>query len=198
MKHKLTITALIVAVAFCVYGPVRAQDEKASPAQEETKSSETKTSETKKEKAAKTEKSSVSSVDKKFAENAAKGGMMEVAMGKEASAKANNSEVKQFGARMVRDHSKANDELKSIAAKKGITLPKEEPSGKFKTDAGYIQDMVKDHEKDLAEFQNEAKNGSDPDLKKFADNTSKVVAEHLSLARKINKDLKHETSNLTR
>ena len=195
---------MAVAVSLCVaYQPTKAQEESASPAKEETKTSETKTSETKKseaktEKAAKSEKSNLSAADKKFAENAAKGGMMEVAMGREAEAKAQNNEVKQFGARMVRDHSKANDELKSIAAKKGITLPKEEPSGKFKTDAGYMQDMVKDHEKDLAEFQNQARNGSDPDLKKFADKTSKVVAEHLSLARKINKDLKRGTSNLAR
>ena len=58
--------------------------------------------------------------------------------------------------------------------------------------------MVSDHQKDLAEFQQEAKNGSDPDLKAFADKTSKVVASHLSEARRINKNLKHETSSLTR
>ncbi len=43
--------------------------------------------------------------------------------------------------------------------------------------------MVKDHEKDLAEFQAEAKNGSDPDVKDFADKTAKVVQEHLDLAK---------------
>ena len=58
--------------------------------------------------------------------------------------------------------------------------------------------MVNDHEKDLAEFQKEAQNGSDPDLKKFAEKTSKVISEHLAMARDINKKLKHETSNLTR
>ena len=99
---------------------------------------------------------------------------------------------------MVRDHTKANNELKSIASKKGISIPKEEPAGNFKTDRDYMQMMVKDHEKDLAEFQQEAKGGSDADLKRFADKTSKVIAEHLSLARRVNKDLKRETSNLTR
>ena len=43
--------------------------------------------------------------------------------------------------------------------------------------------MVKDHEKDLAEFQDEAANGSDPDVKKFAEDTAKVVQEHLDLAK---------------
>jgi putative membrane protein len=146
----------------------------------------------------KTERGSLSAADKKFVENAAKGGMMEVAWGKAASAKAQNNEVKQFGARMVRDHSKANEELKGIAAKKGISLPSEEPSVNFKTDRAYMDMMVKDHEKDLAEFQQESKNGSDPDLRKFADKTSKMVSEHLALARRIQKDVKRATSNLAR
>jgi len=50
---------------------------------------------------------------------AAKGGMMEVAMGRLAAQSAQSDDVKSFGKRMVTDHSKANDELKSIAPKKG-------------------------------------------------------------------------------
>jgi putative membrane protein len=146
----------------------------------------------------KSEKGSLSSADRKFVENASKGGMMEVAMGKMAAQKAQSSDVKQFGSRMVADHSKANSELKSIAGKKGITLAAEPPSHNFSTDAAYMSMMVKDHEKDLAEFQQEAKSGSDPDLKQFADKTSKIIASHLSQARQINKGLKGNTSNLTR
>ena len=50
--------------------------------------------------------------------------------------------------------------------------------------------MVKDHEKDLAEFQEEANSGSDPDLKKFADDTAKMVQEHLDLAKETQAKLK--------
>jgi putative membrane protein len=50
--------------------------------------------------------------------------------------------------------------------------------------------MVKDHEGDLAEFQDEAKNGSDPDLKRFADKYSKVVQKHLDLAKETQGKLK--------
>jgi len=54
-----------------------------------------------------------------------------------------------------------------------------------------LQDMmVKDHEKDLAEFKEEANSGSDPDVKKFADDTAKVVQEHLDLAKEIQGKLK--------
>ena len=140
----------------------------------------------------------VSSADKKFVEEAAKGGMMEVAWGKEASSRGNSSDVKQFGNMMVRDHSKANDELKGIAGKKGLSIPNENPQANFKTDADYMSMMVKDHQKDLSEFQKEARSGSDPDLKAFADKTSKVIAHHLSEAQRINKSLKHDHSAIAR
>ena len=50
--------------------------------------------------------------------------------------------------------------------------------------------MVKDHEKDLAEFEKEAKNGSDPSVKSFADKTAKTVQEHLQMAKEIDAKLK--------
>ena len=70
--------------------------------------------------------SSLSAKDKTFMKKAVKGGTMEVAMGKLAEQNGQNEDVKSFGKRMVTDHSKANDELKSIAAKKGVKLPKME------------------------------------------------------------------------
>ena len=127
--------------------------------------------------------SSLSAKDKTFIHKAAKGGMMEVAMGNLAAQNGQSDGVKSFGKRMVTDHSKANDELKSIASKKGVQLPSKEPSGKWSSDKAYMDMMVKDHEKDLAEFQEEASTGTDPDVKKFAEDTAKVVQEHLDLAK---------------
>lgn len=132
----------------------------------------------------------LSSADKAFAKEAAKGGMMEVAMGHVAEQNASNSEVKKFGARMVSDHSKANSELKSIAAKKGIELPAAKSPDKWKSDKDYMDMMVKDHEQDLAEFEKQAKNGSDADLKRFADKTASVVRHHLEMAKEIQGKLK--------
>src|SRR5512142_524731 len=66
---------------------------------------------------------SVPSSDKSFAEHAAIGGLAEVEMGKLAQQKAASDQVKEFGQRMVDDHSKANDELKQVASSKGLTLP---------------------------------------------------------------------------
>ena len=135
-------------------------------------------------------KSSLSEKDKTFMKKAAKGGMMEVAMGKMAEQHSQNADVKSFGQRMQTDHGKANDELKSIASKKGVQLPTKEHTGKWTSDKTYMDMMVKDHEKDLAEFQEEASGGSDPDVKKFADDTAKVVQEHLQLAKDTQSKLK--------
>jgi putative membrane protein len=134
--------------------------------------------------------SSLSVKDKTFMKKAAKGGMMEVAMGNLAKQNGQSDEVKSFGKRMVTDHSKANDELKSIAARKGVTLPGKEPTVKWSSDKTYMNMMVKDHEKDLAEFQEEAKTGSDPEVKKFAEDTAMVVQEHLDLAKETQSKLK--------
>ena len=134
--------------------------------------------------------SSLSAKDKLFIKKAAKGGVMEVAMGKLAEQNGQSGDVKSFGKRMITDHSKANDELKSIAAQKNVKLPAKEPTVKWSSDKAYMDMMVKDHEKDLAEFQEEANSGSDPDLKKFADDTAKMVQEHLNIAKETQSKLK--------
>ena len=134
--------------------------------------------------------SKLSDKDKTFMMNAAKGGMMEVEWGKLAAQHALNADVKKFGNRMVTDHSKANSELMALAKEEGVSLPAAKASGKWKSDKDYMDMMVKDHEKDLAEFQGEAQNGTDPDLKKFADKTSKMVKKHLDMAKETQGKLK--------
>src|SRR5438874_12849754 len=125
----------------------------------------------------------LSAADKTFMMNAAKGGMMEVEWGKLAGQNGQNADVKKFGNRMVTDHSKANSEVMALAKEEGVSLPGAKSPGKWKSDKDYMNAMVKDHTADLAEFQKEAKNGSDPDLKKFAEKYSKVVQEHLNMAK---------------
>jgi putative membrane protein len=134
------------------------------------------------------------SPDRSFAMKAARGGLAEVELGKVASQNASDGSVKQFGQRMVDDHSKANDELKQIASSKGIPLPSS-PSGKDKKkadrlrkmsgadfDRAYMKDMVADHETDVAEFEREAKSGKDPELKAFAEKTLPTLKEYLRMA----------------
>jgi putative membrane protein len=131
--------------------------------------------------------SALSAKDQSFMKEAAKGGMMEVDMGKMAQQKGKSPEVKKIGDRMVADHSKANAELMAIAKKKGVDLSKEKPAAHKMDDANfdkaYVDMMVKDHEKDLAAFQAEAKDGSDADVKAFASKTSAVIKKHLDMVK---------------
>jgi putative membrane protein len=128
----------------------------------------------------------------------AKGGMAEVELGKLASEKATTDAVKQFGQRMATDHSKANEELKTLAASKKVTLPSEiSPEDKALRDRltrltgpafdqAYMRAMVSDHVKDINEFKMEAKSGGDPDVKAWAAKTLPTLEEHLKMAREAN------------
>jgi putative membrane protein len=129
-----------------------------------------------------------------FATKAAQGGLKEVKFGELAQQQATRDEVKQFGQRMVGDHGKANDQLKQIAQKKGIELPQQlsdEDQQKYaelqkksgdEFDQAYTNEMVSDHEKDIAEFQQYVDEGKDPDLTSFAGQTLPTLKEHLRLA----------------
>jgi putative membrane protein len=132
----------------------------------------------------------LSAADKNFMMNAAKGGMMEVEMGKMAASNAQSADVKKFGNRMVTDHSKANSELMALAKEEGVSLPGAKSPGKWKSDKDYMDTMVKDHQADLAEFQKEAQSGTDPDVKAFAAKGAKMVSAHLKMAQETQAKLK--------
>jgi putative membrane protein len=139
--------------------------------------------------------------DHQFAKKAASGGMSEVKLGQLAEDKGTNPAVKEFGQRMVTDHSKANDELKSIASQENVNLPSapskmdeaeyarlSKLSGKEFDDA-YAKMMVSDHEKDIAEFRKESTSGQDPELKSFASKTLPTLESHLQQAKQMLKSV---------
>jgi putative membrane protein len=140
------------------------------------------------------------SPDAAFVEQAASGGMMEVELGKLAQQKAQSAAVKAFGQHMVTDHGKANERLAALATSKGIAVPRTmnekhqaavdglaKLSG-AEFDRKYIDTMVKDHEKDVTDFEHQLKQGQDADLKKFAEETLPTLREHLGQALSIDKD----------
>lgn len=130
-----------------------------------------------------------------FATDAAQGGMAEVAMGRLAAQRAADPAVKAFGQRMVADHSKANEELKSLAARKGLRLPPEMNSDQkseldklsklsgAEFDKEYMSTMLSDHQTDVKEFEAQSKDGNDADIKSFAGKTLPTLQQHLEMAR---------------
>ena len=135
--------------------------------------------------------------DQEFMVKAASGGLMEVELGKLAAQKATNAQVKEFGQKMVADHTKANAELKALAAQKNITIPTtpgedhQEHINKLKNKTGaefdrdYIDLMVDDHKEDVEKFEKAANNANDPDIKAFASKQVPILKQHLERARTI-------------
>jgi putative membrane protein len=136
----------------------------------------------------------MAAADRNFIMEAAMGGMMEVELGRMATQQGTSDAVKQFGQRMVDDHSKANQELMSLAQSKGITLPTtldekhQKEMTKFSSLSGaefdreYTKMMLSDHRKDVSEFEKQSTRGTDADLKAFATKTLPTLQEHLQMA----------------
>jgi putative membrane protein len=135
-----------------------------------------------------------SSQDQTFVNEASRGGKMEVELGQLAEHNASSPAVKEFGAQMVEDHTRLNNELGSVATSIGLTVPTDLPdqkreytkfsklSGK-KFDREYTDLMVKDHTNDLSAYQKGESNTQNPKLKKAIGNAIPVIQEHLNMAK---------------
>ncbi len=141
-------------------------------------------------------------VDTGFVRKAAIGGMAEVEMSKLALDKSSNAKVKEFATMMVNDHTKANEELKSIAEQKNLTIPtsldaaheqkKQDLMKKegAEFDKAYIKAMVDGHEDAHKVMEDGAKNNQDQHLREFAAKTEPVVKQHLEMVKKLHDDMK--------
>lgn len=138
-----------------------------------------------------------SAADTAFIKKAADGGMTEVELGKIAEKNGEKDDVKTFGSHMVKDHGKANGELKGVAGKMNVALPDKvsaEHQAKIDKlskltgaafDAAYMKEMVASHEKTIATFETAKGKVGNEDLKKFIDETLPVIKEHLEMAKKM-------------
>lgn len=139
----------------------------------------------------------LSQADRTFIAKAAQGGLLEVAAGRLAAARALDPMIKEFGQRMVADHTDANAKLKSLADSKQLSLPEsmtaEQKAALSKLevrvgsdfDRTYEDMMVKDHVEDIGEFNQEVKSGSDPDVKAFAQSVLPTLQHHLEMAKQL-------------
>ncbi len=135
--------------------------------------------------------------DKIFLRKAAQGGLAEVQLGQLASQKASSEDVKQFGQRMVTDHTRLNETMKPIADSLGVMVPtklnkmdqaeydKLNGMSGEEFDKEYLAYMTTDHHKDLKEFQSESESGGDPALKEAAANGLKVIARHTRMVERL-------------
>jgi putative membrane protein len=150
-----------------------------------------------------------SDTDSRFAVTAAEGGMLEVELGRLASTRAANTEVRNFAQQMVTDHSKGNAELTTIAGGKSLMLPtQEQVKAKHQAliakleklqgaafDREYMAAMVKDHDEDVELFEKQAKGGRDVALKGFAEKTLPTLREHQKMAKQVNDKVSSKGTN---
>jgi putative membrane protein len=132
-----------------------------------------------------------SSPDASFYKNLAEGGLAEVDAGHLAQSKSTNAQVKEFGAMMVKDHSAANDKLKSLADSKGVKLPtsssamQQASEAKLKAlsgqtfDRSYLRNQLSAHEDTVKLLNKEISTGKDPEAKAFAKTVLPTVEMHL-------------------
>ncbi len=197
---RLSIAFLFLA-ATCIFAACNNRDENGSTDTSNTNASHSVTDSTRGDKPANTSSMVNNTLPNKasmdFVTKAASGGMLEVQLGQLAQQNSKSHRVKDFGNMMVTDHSKANDELKSLAASNNITvsptlLPDHQKHldmmSKMKGagfDKHYMDMMVSDHKEDIDEFKKEANNSNNDAFKSFASKTLPTLQKHLDSAQAI-------------
>jgi putative membrane protein len=143
--------------------------------------------------------------DEKFIRDAAEGNVSEIDLGKLAQEKGQSEQVKEFGKRMVEDHTKTNEELKQVAEREHINMPTnvyrrdadthrrlQKLSGP-EFDKAYAEAMVKDHQEDIAAFKQEAASGQKSSLQQFAQQTLSTLESHLKEAQQLRATVSRES-----
>jgi putative membrane protein len=141
------------------------------------------------------------SVDTTFLRNAIRGDIAEVQMGELAQQKSQDPDVKAFGQMLVTDHGQARTAAEAVANSVKLHLPtgpSKQAAMEYRKlsslsgnafDKEFVRYMVKDHTKDIAMFQNEAKNGAG-EASELAQKTVPVLQKHLETAQALAKKLR--------
>lgn len=137
--------------------------------------------------------------DKRFVRAAIQSNLAEIELGKLALEKSINTNVRQFAGRMVRDHTRMNQQMEPIARTMNVVVPSEpgktarklrkklSSTSEPEFDRAYATEMVKSHKSDLIEYQHESMATEDPALRNAAVQGAQLIREHLSMAEKLQK-----------
>jgi putative membrane protein len=131
-----------------------------------------------------------------FVQQAAQTGLAEIEAAKVALARSQDSAIRSFAQRMVKDHGQSNIELAALATAKGIDAPSNldaEHQGMLDAlatksgadfDLGYAEHMRMAHTRAVALFE-AAANSPDVAIASFAKKTLPILREHKQLALKL-------------
>jgi putative membrane protein len=140
----------------------------------------------------------LSSQDKEFAEHVLADGKSDVQLADIASEKASNTELKDLGSQVSQHETQANDELKQMLDKKGISTEMTSATSTMKSagqslegvtgvnmDKDCVQGMIKNKKKNIDECKKEVAEGQDPELKAWAAKELPIQEEHLKSAQAV-------------
>lgn len=139
--------------------------------------------------------------DRDFMMRASYTNLGEVNAGNLAMQRSGDSSIKGFGNMMINDHSMAQNDLNNIASNYDVSLPTETDEEHKNManmlmmlqgdafDSTYIYMMIQGHDKAISLHQDEAQNGSNRDVKKYAAEKLVKIQHHRTLADSIAKAL---------
>jgi len=134
-----------------------------------------------------------SATDTAWTQRVSQASAAEIRLAELARLRTSNQAVRDLAQKLSDDHGKASDELKQIASRKGIPLPAATDAKRealydrlsklngLEFDQAYASAMYDEHRADIADFQQQADSGGDPDLKSFAIKTLPILQEHLRI-----------------
>jgi len=131
---------------------------------------------------------------KAFINKAAEINLGEIALGRLAVEKSNDPAIRDFGNRMVQDHTQAEGELQTLAKKEGVTLPTKpgpavssleqqlSSSSEQQFNKLYMDHMLSGHKGAIDTFENEIEHGNSPAIKDYAETVLPVIQDHVRIA----------------
>lgn len=143
----------------------------------------------------------LSQKDIQFATDAYRSGMLNIRLAELTIGKARSDSVRVLGRQAVIEHTKANEQMKSIAMAKTMAMPDSLSKAGRKIyddlarhtgarfDSAYVQVVIAEHKKAIASFKALEEEGSDPEIRNWASATLPVLKHHLMVAQDLAVDL---------
>lgn len=153
------------------------------------------------------DRSNLSGQDKNFVMDAARSSMAEQQLSDLAEKKARSESVKDLAREIKDEHTQAVDKLQQIASNKNVSLPSDvsrsdrtiidrlQKLSGAEFDKEYMRQTVKEHQKDVESYRQQAKSAKDEDVKEYAQNTLPTLEQHLDRARQVSDSIGIETTD---
>jgi putative membrane protein len=146
--------------------------------------------------------------DMPFIRQAGSSNQMEIRLGQVAQSRGSNSAVKQFGQRMVDDHTRLQNQLTAVVTNTGVSYTPtmdsrhqqlasrlERLSG-ADFDRAYMQAMIQTHQDAVNQFQAQSQSARSTQVRNLASGSLPLLQQHLSLALQVGSQVGADTTNV--